>query len=364
MTITSIEVTPVSQVVKRDLAIVSAAGKHPESHYLFVAVHTDEGVAGYGEATLAPGWSGENQGTAAHLIGKLLSPLLVGKDPLHVNALADTMDRFLIGNPFTKAAVEMALLDLAGKILDVPCHVLLGGPRRAPQIHLKFSIGAFAPPEAARVARHAVNLGLRSVKVKVGIEVSDDIARVEAVRGEVGKDFRVAVDANSGWTEGDARRAIPHLERLGVNAIEQPLRRGDFAGCARLRQRTSIPIMLDESIFTRQDALEAIRLNACDLISIYPGKNGGILRSMDIAQMAATAGLECIIGSNLEMDLGTAAMLHLAVAMPALSPSVDHDIIGPLYYERHFTRSPIRFAEGCALVPPGTGLGVVPDMSA
>ena len=92
--------------------------------------------------------------------------------------------------------------------------------------------------------------------------------------------------------------------------------------------------MLDESIFTPRDALEAIREDACDLISIYPGKNSGILRSLEIAQMAAAAGLQCTIGSNLEMDLGTAAMLHLAVAVPQLSTAVDHDIIGPLYYEQ------------------------------
>lgn len=363
MKITAVEANPVSQLVRRDLAIISAAGTHPESHYLFIAIHTDEGYTGYGEASLAPGWSGEDQGTAAHLIRHLLAPLLVGKDPLQVNVLTDAMDRFLIGNPFTKAALEMALLDLSGKILNVPCHTLLGGARRSHGIHLKFSIGAFNPPEAARVARHAKNLGLRSVKVKVGIDVRRDIARVEAVRSEVGQDFRVAVDANSGWTEGDARTAIPHLERLHVNAIEQPLRRGDFAGCARLRQRTSIPIMLDESVFTPHDAVEAVRQHACDLISVYPGKNGGILRSIQIAQIAAAAGLECIIGSNLEMDLGTAAMLHLAAAIPALAASVDHDIIGPLYYDRHYTQNPIGFQDGCALVPGGLGLGIEPDLS-
>src|SRR5206468_692987 len=120
MKITRVEVTPVSQIVKRDLAITSAAGTHPQSHYLFVAIHTDEGASGYGEATLAPAWSGENQGTAAHLISHLLGPLFAGKDPLDMNALTDVMDRALIGNPFTKAALEVALLDLAGKILDVP----------------------------------------------------------------------------------------------------------------------------------------------------------------------------------------------------------------------------------------------------
>jgi L-alanine-DL-glutamate epimerase-like enolase superfamily enzyme len=358
MKIAAVEVLPVSQIVNPDLAIISAAGKHPESHYAFVMVRTDEGLTGFGEATVAPAWSGESQGSALSMIREILAPLLIDKDPLHINALADSMDRFVIGNPFTKASLEMALLDLGGKVLKLPVHALLGGPRRTGKIPLRFSIGAFAPADAARVAKHALQLGLRAVKVKVGLDVAEDIARVEAVRAEVGKEFRVAVDANAGWSESEAVRAIPHLERLGVNAIEQPLRRGDFRGCARLRSRTSIPIMLDESIFTRQDALEAIREDACDLISIYPGKNGGILRSLEIAQLAASAGLQCTIGSNLEMDLGTAAMLHLAVAMPALATSVDHDVIGPLYYEKHFTRTPIGFADGCAVLPEGSGLGL------
>ena len=125
-----------------------------------------------------------------------------------------------------------------------------------------------------------------------------------------------------------------------------------------MRTRSRIPIMLDESIFTARDALEAIREEACDLINIYPGKNGGIRRSLEIAQLAATAGIECTIGSNLEMDLGTAAMLHLAAAMPALATDVDHDVIGPIYYDRHFTSNPIEYANGCAIVPDGPGLGI------
>jgi muconate cycloisomerase len=358
MKITEVSATPTSLVVNPKLAIVSAAGTHPESHYLAITIHTDEGLVGYGEATVAPAWSGENQGTALVLIQQLLSTALIGADPMETNVLVDRMERILIGNPFTKAALEMALLDLKGKILRLPVYMLLGGARRSIKIPLKFSIGAFSPREAVRIATHAAGLGLRAAKVKVGLVVEEDIARVQAVRSEMGDDFRLAVDANSGWTEADAVRAIPALERLGVNALEQPLRRGDFRGCHRLRQRTHIPLMLDESVFTRQDAMEAIRADACDFISIYPGKNGGILRSMEIAHMAASAGIECTIGSNLEMDLGTAAMLHLAVAMPKLATTVDHDIIGPLYYLEHLTQTPIRFEDGCAVLPEGDGLGL------
>jgi muconate cycloisomerase len=361
MKITSVEASPISLIVNPSVAIVSAAGKHPESHYVFVTVRTDDGLSGYGEATLVPAWSGESQTGAIFIIREILSPLLIGQDPRHLNLLTDAMERVLIGNPFTKAAVEMALLDLMGKAFDVPVNVLLGGARRAPRIGLKFSIGAFTPEEAARVAHHALGLGFHAVKVKVGLGVRNDIARVEAVRSAVGNSIRVAVDANGGWTEAEAAQAIPHLEKLGINAIEQPLRRGEFRACARLRKRTYIPLMLDESIFTRQDALEAIREEACDLISIYPGKNGGILRSLEIAHMATAAGLQCTIGSNLEMDLGTAAMLQLAIAVPALATEVDHDIIGPLYYDHHFTQTPIPFADGYALLPQGPGLGVNVD---
>lgn len=356
--IRAIEVTRISQIVKPELAIVSAAGAQPESHYIVVSIHTKSGHTGYGEATVVPAWSGESQESAAAVVSSLLAPLLIGEDPTRISALADKMDRYLIGNPFTKCAVEMALFDVSGKLLGVPVVTLLGGPRRIPEIGLKFSIGAFTPPEAARVARHAKSIGLKAVKVKVGIDVAGDIARVAAVREAVGDDFRVAVDGNGGWLETDALQAIPHLEALNVNCIEQPLRRGDFRNCARLRERTKIPIMLDESVFTRQDAAEVIRQEACDIISIYPGKNGGLTRSIEIAQMAALAGLRCTIGSNLEMDLGSAAMLHVAAAAPALAANVDHDIIGPLYYDKHFTSSPIEFRNGCAVLPGGPGLGV------
>ena len=363
MKIVGIEAIPAGIRVNPDLAIVSAAGEHRMSRYVIAVIRTDAGITGYGEANVVAVWSGETQAGAKAAIDDILAPALLGRDPLEVSSLLDAMHRALIGNPFTKAALEMALMDIAGKALGVPACTLLGGARRPGRIALKFSIGAFAAPEAARVAEHAVRIGLKAVKVKVGTDLARDVERVAAVRSALGPDFPVGVDANGGWTEADAVAALPHLERLGVNVFEQPLRRGEFRGCARLRQRTRIPIMLDESVFTREDALEAIRCDACDLISIYPGKNGGMCRSVEIAQLAAAAGLECVIGSNLEWDLGTAAMLHVASAVPNLSRSVNHDIIGPLYQEPRMAREPIRFEAGCAVLPGGAGLGVEPDLA-
>jgi muconate cycloisomerase len=361
--IKSLEAYPLSIMVDSDLAIVSAQGEHRISPFVIVVVQTDEGHRGYGEANVVPVWSGESQASAVDAIRNIIAPLLIGRNPMEVGHLHDLMDRALVDNNFTKAAVEIAMLDVVGKILNVPVNILLGGPRRPPAIPLRFSIGAFSPSRVVEVAKRATGLGIRAVKVKVGLKVDEDVARVEALRNALGNDFPIGVDANAGWTESEATLALPDLERLGVNVLEEPLRRGDFAGCARLRQRTRIPIMLDESIFTVQDALEAVRWNACDLISIYPGKNGGMWRSLQIAQMAAAAGIECTIGSNTEWEIGSAAMLHVAVAIPNLSQTVCHDIIGPLYHSRG-VGTKLRIENGCALVYEGPGLGVEVDRQA
>ena len=359
MKIESIRARPVTRPVRPDLAIVSAAGSHPVSNFAMVEVVGEGGAAGIGEATVMPTWSGESQQSVIHAVTEILAPALVGSEASAISAAADVMDRVLFANPFTKAAVEMALLDLTGKAAGLPAAALLGGRRRTGPVRLKFSIGAFPPAEAARVARHAASIGLTAVKVKVGLDLTTDLARVEAVRRELGPEFPVGVDANGGWTEAETIAAIPVLEKLGVIALEQPLRRGDFRGAARIRRRTRIPVMLDESIFTVEDALEAVRNDACDLISIYPGKNGGILRSLAIANIAAAAGLECVIGSNLEMEPATAAMLTLASVVPTLSESVPHDIIGPLYYDG--APRGIRYESGCAWIPEGPGLGLEND---
>jgi L-alanine-DL-glutamate epimerase-like enolase superfamily enzyme len=358
--IVSVAAYPVSRVVRSEFAIVSAAGSQPESRFALVEVKSDEGISGYGEASVVPVWSGESQESAIHAISNVLAPVIIGKDPRHISACLEAMDRALIGNPFSKAGVEMALFDLVGKALGVSATVLLGGARRPGKIPLKFSIGAFEPWRAAKVAATAVDkLGLRAVKVKVGLNIETDLERVQEVRSAVGAKIPVAVDGNGGWTVADTLAALPGLEKHAVSALEQPLRRGDFRGCAMIRQRTSIPLMLDESVFSVQDALEAVRQEACDLISIYPGKNGGLLRSMAVAELAASSGLMCVIGSNLEMDIGTAAMLTLATAAPALASSVQHDIIGPLYYEETMLKQPIQYESGCALAPlENSGLGM------
>src|SRR3712207_4227480 len=131
MRITSIETIPVRVTLKPAFAIKSGGGgAHTTSPFLLVKVHTDEGLVGLGEASCTPRWSGEDQVSAAHFIEGYFAPALVGRDPTRIDELTAEVFPLVAGNAFTKAAVEMALWDLAGKAAGKPVYELLGGKVR------------------------------------------------------------------------------------------------------------------------------------------------------------------------------------------------------------------------------------------
>ena len=120
--------------------------------------------------------------------------------------------------------------------------------------------------------------------------------------------------------------------------------------------------MADESVFTLADAWNVLRARAADVISVYPGKNGGIAASIEIAHVAQAAGIPCHVGSNLELGVGSAAMLHLACAVPNIdSETYPADILGPHYHECDLLTEPLALAFSGASVPSGPGLGITID---
>ena len=361
MKITSIETIPVRVPLKPQFAIKSGrGGSHTTSPFLLVKVHTDEGFIGLGEASCTPRWSGEDQFSAQHFIRTYFEPLLVGQDPTDVAACSKLFMPVVAGNPFTKAAVEMALWDLAGKAARKPVYELLGG-RVRDVVPTKWSVSGKDPEPAADIARWAIGAGFRKMKVKVGIDLDGDVARVRAVRNVVGPDVTLGVDANGGWgTAANALRGIERLRDLDIAFAEQPVPAGDLFGMAEVRAGAAgLPVIADESVYTLADARILARAGAADVLSIYVGKAGGIAPAREIADFAASAGLSCTIGSNLEMGIGSAAMIHLAVATRGITAEAYAcDIIGPFYYEDDVLAEPPPLKPGEARAPERPGLGV------
>lgn len=360
MVITRIETIPVRVPIHERLAIRAKGGMHSVSPFLLVKIHTDEGINGLGEVSCTPRWSGEDQFTAAHFIATIFEPLLVGQDPRKIEQLTVRMRQALYGNAFTKAALEMALWDILGKSTRMPVYNLLGGPVRE-FVHTKWSISGVEPRRAAEIAAWAVDQGFRAMKVKVGIDDEQDIARVREVRSAIGDSIRLGVDANGAWPAPHAIEMIHRLQEFDLWFAEQPVPPGDIECLAEVRLSVKTPVIADESVYTPDDADSLVRARAADVFSVYVGKSSGIGPARRIASIAEAAGLGCTIGSNLEMGIGSAAMIHLALATPIFAADWPCDIIGPLFYTDELLTQPLPICGGQARAPEGLGLGVELD---
>src|SRR5262245_50982961 len=364
MKITRIEAIPICVPLKKGMTAKTAHGEHATSPYVIVKVHTDEGLVGLGEATISGLWSGETQLGTLSAISEYISPQLVGKDPRDITAARRAMDFVIKLNPLTKAAVEMALWDIAGKAAKVPVYQLLGGKVRD-KVRIKLVVWARDVPGSRIMAGEHLRLGVNCLKVKTGLDPESDIARVRAVREVAGLAVPVTIDANCGWTIQQARYCLRALASTNLLLAEQPIPAGDPAAMAELRRDTPAPIMADESVFTLQDAWLLTTHRAADILSIYPGKHGGIAATAEIIAVAKAAGLRCTIGSDLELGIGTSAMLQAA---PASSEgdcgSFPAVTIGPFYHDAELITKPLDLGPPHAKVPGGPGLGVELDEAA
>jgi L-alanine-DL-glutamate epimerase-like enolase superfamily enzyme len=361
MRITQIETFPVQVPLHPERAIRSGRGYHTTSPFLLLKIHTDAGISGVGEVSCTPVWSGEDNVTAAHFIQTILAPLLIGQDPTAIERLTQRMQRAIFGNAFTRAGLEMALWDILGKAAGLPLYRLLGGPVRE-FVPTKFSVTGLTPDQAAQVAAWAVAQGFRTMKVKVGLEPEADVARVAAVREAIGPEIRLGVDANGGWSPRVAIQTIRRLAAYNIFFAEQPVQPFDLSWLADVRANVAVPVMADESVNTPQDALALVRAGAADIFSVYVAKGGGIGPARKIAAVAEAAGLTCTVGSNLELGVASAAMIHLAMATPGIgAEEFPCDIIGPFYYESDLLVEPLPIQAGAARPFERPGLGVELD---
>lgn len=354
-----VEVIPIKIPVKKELRIKDAYGWKGESYYNIVKIFDHEGRVGIGEATFTDVWSGERQEGSKEAIEQVLYPSIKEMNFFDIRAMVKRMDEVLYGHLSSKAAVEMALYDLIGKVLNVPLYNVLGGRIRE-SLPLKFSIAAVDDVKLlSRQVAFALNQGIRTVKVKVGTEIEKDIARVKTIYSEFGDRVRIAIDANSAWRLDQAKKVVKDLDVVPLLFIEQPLSRDDIIGIQALQNVTDIPIVIDEGVFTMGQAWNYMREGVGDAISVYPGKNGGLIKSQHILSMVHATHKTALVGSNLELGIASSAMVHLGVVYEGINDNMyPSDIIGPLYHEEDIITDPLSYKSGAIIPPEGPGLGV------
>ena len=309
MKITSITSEKVSLDLEKSFTV--AIGTITRFDTVIVKVQTDVGITGYGEGTSASFVTGETPEIIQVAIA-VLGEALIGINPWSIGQVHRVMDGTLIGNGAAKAAIDIALYDIMGKAAGLPLYVLLGGSRM--ECETDMTVGIDVPAAMANEAREIAARGFRQIKVKCGKDPGEDIEAVRLIREAVGPGVRIKVDANQGWSAGDAVTVAAKMAAYDVEAIEQPVRAWDTEGLAYVRSKAQVKIMADESCFTPQDALHLIKLGAVDVINIKLMKCGGLYRAMQISAIAASAGIPCMLGCMLESRLSIAAGAALVAA--------------------------------------------------
>ncbi len=335
-------------------------GTVADAHAVIVAVETDKGLTGYGEADPHPPFTADTVPGTVKAVREHLGPLLLDADPREVNKLEGEMDACLDGHLMAKGALDMALFDLSGKSYGVPVHALLGGKVRE-TILLSYPLGSGSADEDAEVIEERRKLGFRSFMAKMGRNpIDQELVRVAELSDRYSGKIHLVADANQGWTEEEAEALVSGASGSMLELVEQPVAADNFEGLRRIKEKSKIAISADESVVSEKDALRLACMEAVDVFSVKASKNGGMTKAMRIIAIADTAGLQYRMNSMLEFGVTQAALLHLGAASRSLIPS-GHAYMSTLRMSDDVTDFASHLDEGYAHVSDAPGLGVTID---
>jgi muconate cycloisomerase len=369
---------PVPADLRRDLTIseikstivdVPTVRKHKLSSlsvtaqsYVIVELRLGNGVIGIGEAATlgGPRWSEESVESIKATIDTYLAPVLIGASADRFEATRIRMDEAAKRNNAAKGAIDSALFDAVGKTLGVPAVQLLGGVVRA-SVPVLWTLASGDPVQEIEEAEKKIAAGLHNTfKVKIGAQTPEaDMARMRRLASALEGRASLIVDANQAWDETTALRCLPKLAEIGVTLIEQPLPAWNILGMARLRARSTVPLMADECVLSSHDMLDVARAGAADVVSLKLVKHGGLLAMREVASVARSAGIGLYGGCLLESSIGAAAHLHAFAGLQDLAWGCEH--FGPQILTGDLVTEPLRFADFHIHLPTGAGLGVTLD---
>ncbi len=357
MRIKSIAVTPLSVPYAKPYHW--ARGTIHSAEVILIAVHTEDGVVGFGECISSP--------SAAAMLGYLerAIALCVDRSVFEVARLAADVEAHLFGalgtgsNPRLAAQVlagiEMACWDAAGKGTGLAVHELFGGAVRESVPYFGFAQGE-TTDELVADARALAAKGHAVIYFKGGRGDALDLETARAIRGAVGPAHRIRIDPNEKWSLAHARRMAIHLGEWGIEAIEQPTSSQSISALAQVRAGIPMAVMADQAVFNSFDAFEIARQGAADVIVVGPHEAGGLLRLQKVAHVAEAAGIDLCIHGLYETGITTSASHHLAATVANLDDGNQHMV---RFLAWDIVRSPDLIPhKGSLPIFTGPGLGI------
>lgn len=306
-------------VQRRDIQLTQpytiAYQTYTTAETVFITLTTDTGLSGFGAVTPDAFVTGEDADSVLSTVQEQMLPMIIGGDPLRYAKLQEKIRSSFAGYPTCRALVDMALYDLLGKCTGLPVYRLLGGYRT--RIRTSVTVGILSTVQTLEQIDSLINEGIGIIKLKGGIDVEQDIRTLEAVAERFGSSLSLRFDANQGYTQEQTLHFLKHIPvNLRFEILEQPVASDKHAQLGHITEKSTVPIMADESISGLRDAYHLVRHNLVDMINIKLMKSGGISSALHINSVARAAGVEVMVGCMDECQLGIAAGLHFALCRP------------------------------------------------
>ncbi len=336
---------------------------------VIVLIYTDEDIVGIGESSYVPGGgvSEETPESTKPVIDKYLAPAIIGDDPFDIESIHQKMDAIIPRNLIAKCGIDLGLWDLIGKALNLPAYKLLGGEVN-PKIHCTYTLSIDTPQNMAEQAFFRKKQGYKTLVAKIGRDPNTDIDRLMAVREAVGAKINIRLDANEAYRPDQAIRIIRKMEKYEPEFVEEPVKRWDLDGMAKVTKAVDVPISSDESNTSIESAAKLLRKGAADILNIKISKNGGLYKSKKIAALAEAHGIRCIVGGANTYEIGRQACRHFAVCTAQVEADAGSEGCAPASQskiddvtKRIITYNDVTKGDGYVEVLEGAGLGVEID---
>lgn len=316
-------------------------------------IETDTHIVGYGCAAPDLEVTKERAVDVERALELVILPYLKGKDPLAYKKILEELKPLLSIISSALAMVDMALLDIAAKKMDVPLYQFLGGYKDS--IATSITIGIVSLEETMRQAKEFVAQGFNIIKLKGGLSVEEDIEKILRLR-ERFPSLTLRFDGNQGYTVSQAVHFVEATKTAKLEMLEQPTLVGQEEEMGKVTKLVPIPVMADESLKTLKDAFRLAQNSRMNMVNIKIQKVGGIMEAMHINSVAKAAGLKAMVGCIDECRLGIASGLHFALSRPN---TVYADLDGHLDFENDPFKGLFTLEKGI-LTPNGkAGLGLI-----
>jgi o-succinylbenzoate synthase len=333
---------------------VTALRRVSQLQTILVKITTDSNIVGYGEAPPTAAVTGETVISIIESINSYIKPNIIGKEIEDLEYIHNIIEKSIFGNNSAKAAIDMAIYDIYGKVNKKPLYKALGGTKSILETDITISVNDINT--MILHSNQAVQSGFNILKIKVGKNGIKDIDIIKNINNALDGNIRFRIDANQGWTPEEAIKIITKLEDSNINIdfIEQPVKRTDIKGLKLVTKHSLVDIVADESVFNIDDAKKVIENKAANIVNIKLMKTGGIYNALKIYDLAMNNGIKCMVGCMLESKVGVTAATHLALAKNINIIDLD----SPLLCKTNPIRGGIGYTNDKIVVSDSYGLGI------